>query len=82
MADHVEYMSTHLFHKESGVGDNGERAIKLLMKAHEPEGVEGVYIREAPAVEATRHDARQPGLQVKGALVAMQKRRTYQWELY
>ena len=45
---------THRRHTEGGVSDDSERVVKFLIEAHEPHGVEGIYVREAPAMEAAR----------------------------
>jgi hypothetical protein len=45
---------THGWQRESGVCDDSERTVKLLIEAHEPQSVEGLYIRERPAIKATR----------------------------
>ena len=37
---------------EKVIGDDGEPAVELVVEAHEPHGVERVYNRETPSVEA------------------------------
>jgi hypothetical protein len=49
-----EKRTTHGWHEEREVGDDGERAVELLVEAHYPQSVEGLYIRQTPAVEAAR----------------------------
>jgi len=58
-ADHVRDV-THGRHGERNIGNDGERTVKLLVEAHEPQSVEGLYIREAPAVEAARSTPEAP----------------------
>jgi hypothetical protein len=38
--------------RESGVCYDSERAVKLLIESHEPQGVKGLYMRQGPAIEA------------------------------
>lgn len=40
--------------RESGVGYDSERAVKLLVESHQPQGVKGLYMRQGPAIEAGR----------------------------
>lgn len=41
---------------ESGVCDDSKRPVKLFIEAHEPQGIEGLYIREGPAIKAAPRD--------------------------
>ena len=49
-----EELTSHRWHEEREVGDDGERAVELLVEAHYPQRVEGLYIRQTPTVEAAR----------------------------
>lgn len=51
---------THGRHGKRNVRDDGERVVKLLVEAHEPQSVERLYIREAPTIEAARRTAEAP----------------------
>jgi hypothetical protein len=41
---------------ESGVCDDSERPVELFIEAHEPQGIEGLYIRQGPAIKSVPGD--------------------------
>jgi len=53
MGDVDETGGTHRLHGEGHVRHGSECSIKLLVKAHEPHGVEGFDDRKTPAVQAS-----------------------------
>jgi hypothetical protein len=51
--------------RESDVCYDSERAVKLLMESHEPQGVKRLYMRQGPAIEAARETLKSGQLRAK-----------------